>query len=145
MERMLELSNGVRDAILAHARDGYPHEVCGVLLGRAHGLERRQATDVFATANVDASRDRFRIDPREVLEADTLARERGLELVGFYHSHPDAPARASATDLELTSPWGGFSYPIVSVHRGEVAELRSWKRESDRWVEESVRLTETKA
>jgi proteasome lid subunit RPN8/RPN11 len=142
---MLDIPRDVRDAIFTHAREGYPHEVCGVLLGRMHGLAPAERREVVAShrarnLNTDRPHDRYLMDTRDVNAADTLARERGLEIVGFYHSHPDHPAQASATDLEESSPWGGYSYPIVSVVRGDPADLRSWAREGDRWIEENVRL-----
>jgi proteasome lid subunit RPN8/RPN11 len=142
---MLELALAVRDAIIAHAREGYPHEVCGVLLGKMHGLapdERREVKLARRARNLNTDRphDRYLMDPRDVNAADAAAREQGLEIVGFYHSHPDHPAKASQTDLENSSPWGGYSYPIVSVVEGEPRDLRSWARQDDAWVEESVRL-----
>src|SRR2546423_10274357 len=99
---MLELTCEVRDAIFAHAREGYPHEVCGVLLGKAHGLapaELRQARAAHRARNLNTDRphDRYLMDTRDVNAADALARAQGLEIVGFYHSHPDHPARASQT------------------------------------------------
>lgn len=143
---MLELPRAARDAIYAHAREGYPHEVCGVLLGKMLGVapeERREVHSVHRARNLNTDRphDRYLMDTRDVNEADGLARARGLEIVGFYHSHPDHPARASQTDLENSSPWGGYSYPIVSVAKGDPVELRSWARQDDSWVEE--RVTET--
>ena len=91
--------------------------------------------------NIEAvrRRDRYQLDPVDMARASRLAREQGLEIVGFYHSHPDHPAKASVTDLENSSPWGGYSYPIVSVVSGKVADLRSWYRENDAWVEETIK------
>src|SRR5262245_54620392 len=114
---MLTLPSNVRNAITDHAREGYPREVCGVLLGKSLGVEpsaRRDALAAVRAQNLEAERpnDRYRLDPADMVRADALARERGLEIVGFYHSHPDHPAKASVTDLENSSPWGGYSYPI---------------------------------
>lgn len=140
---MLELPEDVKEAICAHAREGYPHEVCGVLVGKMHGVtpaERREARVAFRARNLNSDRphDRYLMDPSDMNAADVAAREQGLEIVGFYHSHPDHPAVASKTDLENSSPWGGYSYPIVSVRKGDIADLRSWAREDDRWVEETI-------
>src|SRR5262245_32618280 len=140
---MLDLPEEVRRSILDHAREGYPHEVCGVLLGRSHGIEpaaRREAAVAVRARNLEQGRpnDRYTLDPTDMVSADRLARERGLEIVGFYHSHPDHPAVASRTDLENSSPWGGYSYPIVSVVKGDVAALRSWARDGDAWAEEQI-------
>src|SRR5437868_2293765 len=136
---MLKLPAEVRDEIFAHARTGYPHEVCGLLLGKMHGVgpsDEREARSAFRARNLNTDRphDRYLMDPESISAADRMARERGLEIVGFYHSHPDHPAKASETDLENSSPWGGYSYPIVSVQKGLVADLRSWARVDDRWV-----------
>lgn len=140
---MLVLPCEVRERIFAHAREGYPHEVCGLLLGKMHGIapgERREVVTSFRARNLNSERphDRYLMDPNDMNAADVAAREQGLEIVGFYHSHPDHPAVASKTDLENSSPWGGYSYPIVSVMKGDVADLRSWAREDDRWVEENI-------
>src|SRR5581483_12403261 len=102
---MLELPEEVKEAIFAHAREGYPHEVCGVLLGVMHGIapgDRREARVAFRARNLNAERphDRYLMDPADMNAADVAAREQGLEIVGFYHSHPDHPAVASKTDLE---------------------------------------------
>jgi proteasome lid subunit RPN8/RPN11 len=110
-----------------------------------HGLapdERREVKTARRARNLNTERprDRYSMDPRDVNAADTVARAQGLEIVGFYHSHPDHPARASATDLENSSPWGGYSYPIVSVVAGDPAELRSWARHDDHWIEERLEL-----
>jgi molybdopterin/thiamine biosynthesis adenylyltransferase/proteasome lid subunit RPN8/RPN11 len=140
---MLVLPRDVREQIFAEARAGYPHEICGVLLGKMHGIapgERREAIVAFPAKNLNKDRphDRYLMDPADMNAADVVARERGLEIVGFYHSHPDHPAVASKTDLENSSPWGGYSYPIVSVRKGDVADLKSWAREDDHWVEETL-------
>src|SRR5271169_2550742 len=110
---MLVLPREVQEEIFAHARSGYPHEVCGVLLGKMHGIapgERREAVSSFRAKNLNEDRphDRYLMDPSDMNAADVAARERGLEIVGFYHSHPDHPAVASKTDLENSSPWGGY-------------------------------------
>jgi proteasome lid subunit RPN8/RPN11 len=131
--------------LVEHAREGYPYEVCGVLLGKTRGLgpaDRRTAVRAFRARNlnVDRARDRFTLAPEDLARADGLARELGLEVTGFYHSHPDHPARASVTDLENSSPWGGYSYPIVSVMDGVAVDVKSWAREGDAWVEETIEV-----
>jgi proteasome lid subunit RPN8/RPN11 len=88
---MIVLPPDVRETILAHAREGYPNEVCGVLVGRSHGVDptaRREAVVAGRARNLEAARpnDRYRLDPADMARASALARERGLEIVGFYHS-----------------------------------------------------------
>jgi proteasome lid subunit RPN8/RPN11 len=134
---VIELPRDVRDAVCAHAREGYPREVCGVLLGRARA-DRRVATRALRARNASAAADRFQVEPADLVAALAQADASGLELIGFYHSHPDQPAVASSVDLAQTSPWGGYSYPIVSVVAGRVDDLRSWARVDDRWVEEAI-------
>jgi molybdopterin/thiamine biosynthesis adenylyltransferase/rhodanese-related sulfurtransferase/proteasome lid subunit RPN8/RPN11/molybdopterin converting factor small subunit len=140
---MLILPREVTERIYAHGREGYPHEICGVLLGVMHGVatgDRREVKVSLRAKNLNRDRphDRYLMDPSDLNAADQEARASGLEIVGFYHSHPDHPAVASRTDLENSSPWGGYSYPIVSIVKGDVADLRSWAREDDHWVEERI-------
>ncbi len=140
---MIILSPSVRQEIFAHACEGYPDEICGVLVGNSSGVDLAACREVRVAVrarNIETVRrnDRYQLDPADMARASALAREQGLEIVGFYHSHPDHPAVASVTDLENSSPWGGYSYPIVSVVAGVVADFRSWYREKDAWVEEKI-------
>lgn len=143
---MLVLPREVQAALQTQAQAGYPHEICGILLGRSTGPDmsvvsaRREAVLAVPARNLETERaaDRFRIDPHDMATASALARKRALEIIGFYHSHPDHPAEPSRTDLENSSPWSGYSYPIVSVLAGEVVALRSWVRDGDGWIEENI-------
>jgi proteasome lid subunit RPN8/RPN11 len=140
---MIVLPPPVRQEIFNHAREGYPNEVCGVLVGKSDGITQTACREVVRAVranNIEVVRrnDRYQLDPGDMARANRLAREQGLDIVGFYHSHPDHPAIASQTDLENSSPWGGYSYPIVSVIAGAVADLRCWYREGDAWVEETI-------
>lgn len=127
-----------REAMVAHARRADPEECCGVLLGNetARGV---RVTSVEPAANVDASdrRRRYTIDPRALLDAHRSARESGLEVVGYYHSHPRDPAVPSARDLDRALP--GASYVIVSLVADEPS-IRSWRLRADgeSFIEESV-------
>lgn len=78
----------------------------------------------------ESERNRFLIDPREQVRVEKDARARGLEVLGFYHSHPDHPARPSKYDREHAWPW--YSYLILSVEKGEPADLTSWVLTEDR-------------
>lgn len=120
------------------ARAGYPSETCGILIGRC-GDEDVRVEEVLAARNlnVERARDRYELDPAALLAADEAARDRGLEIVGVWHSHPDHPAVPSATDREQA--WRGWSYAIVSVSRGGVEELRSWRLTGTDFVEEMIR------
>ena len=118
----------------------YPFEACGVMIGSADG-QRVVVEDAFhaRNLNVERARDRFLLDPEDHLAADKVARQRGLEIVGFWHSHPDHPARPSATDLEAA--WEGYSYLIVSHPALGANELRSWRLHDGRFIEEKIRTT----
>ncbi|MFN7019054.1 MAG: M67 family metallopeptidase [Fimbriimonadales bacterium] len=123
----------------AHARAEYPHECCGALLGLEQG-DTRIVQQIIRLANerIDERERRFYLSPQQVLMAERRARELGLLLLGFYHSHPDHPAVPSEYDQEHALPY--YSYPILSVQRGEPAELRSWRLKEDRsgYDEETV-------
>ena len=133
----LVLPTVVNAAIRAHARATFPHECCGALLGR-EGV----AQEAFALANTteEGPRRRFLVRPDDYRAAETRARTAGLELIGFYHSHPDHPARPSQYDLDHA--WPSFSYVIVSVVAGDDQSLTSWRLKADRsaFDEESVTL-----
>lgn len=102
----------------------YPRESCGLLIGRVEG-RRHRVERVVATGNRRSERDRFEIDPRELLAATRAARAEGLELLGVWHSHPDAAARPSERDL--AGAWPTLSYLIASVTAEGPGALRSWR------------------
>jgi proteasome lid subunit RPN8/RPN11 len=120
-----------------HGEAGYPEEACGLLLGRsAGGLSEAVAVRRAVNLNRARARDRYELDPRDLLAAEREARERGLDVVGVWHSHPDHPAEPSATDL--SAAWEGWSYVIVPVLAGVAGDPRSWRLAGDRFVEEPV-------
>ena len=130
------------ESIRVHAAAEYPKESCGLLVGR-DAVMHRTVTHAVAAANVDgATSRRFTIAPEDFLRAERTARERGLEVVGFYHSHPDVEARPSAFDRDHA--WSGYSYVIVSVRGGTARETRSWELRPDRstFDEEGLFLAE---
>jgi proteasome lid subunit RPN8/RPN11 len=122
-----ELSGRIR----AHGTETYPHECCGALLGRDSDGAREIAEIVPLTnQRNDSPRNRFSITPEDVRDADAAARKAGLDLIGWYHSHPDAPARPSEFDREHAWPW--YSYIIVSVRERVPREMNSWRLADDR-------------
>lgn len=131
----IRLTSGVDSAIRAHGRDTFPHECCGAMLG-SDGVVR----EAFALPNTteEGPRRRFLVRPDDYRVAEKRAREAGLDLLGFYHSHPDHPAKPSQYDLDHA--WPSFSYVIVSVMGGEDKQLTSWQLKGDRsaFEEESV-------
>lgn len=114
------------DTILDEAEARYPHESCGVLLGRMGA--KAEVLEAHPAPNIDRERahDRYLMDPRRQLDIEKDARRRGLDVVGYFHSHPDHPSKASATDLERS--WEGMLYLIVSVRQGRMASAQSWFR-----------------
>lgn len=124
------LGRSQRQRIAEESRRAYPGECCGFLLGSRRGGGAR-VTEVRPAPNAGeegAGARRFRIAPELLLRAHREADARGLEVVGFYHSHPDAEARPSALDREHA--WPGYSYLIVGVAAGVPRELRSWRMEA---------------
>jgi proteasome lid subunit RPN8/RPN11 len=127
-----------------HAAASYPDECCGVLIGRILD-DSTVVESVLAADNErdDSRHNRYLINPETVLAAHKAARALGLDVVGYYHSHPDHPARPSEFDREHA--WPGVSYLIVSVEKGSVADARSWRLADDREkfdeekIEEAVR------
>ncbi len=118
-------------AIERHAAADYPEECCGFLLGRTEG-DRVLVSRVLAAGNErsESRHNRFVIGPEVVLRAQRAARGEGLDVVGYYHSHPDHPARPSEFDREHA--WPGLSYLIVGVAGGRPSEVRSWRLADDR-------------
>lgn len=120
------LEEAVEEAICRHGEEGYPAEVCGLLLGkieegRVGVMEAVRAKNV---AEKGRQADRYEIDPKDVLAAMNAAAAKGLDVVGVYHSHPDHPAMASKTDTELA--WEGWAYVIVSVVKGRAGVVHGW-------------------
>lgn len=143
MSAVLKIPDELIRSIHAHGVETYPHECCGALLGR-DGDESREITALLPLANRrdDSPRNRFELTPDDVRRAEKTAREKRLELLGWYHSHPDAPARPSEFDREHAWPW--YSYVIVSVQKGVARDTTSWRLQDDRTAYDSE-LIETVA
>jgi proteasome lid subunit RPN8/RPN11 len=116
------------EAIEAHGAEGYPDEICGVMLGT---LADRVVTDVRRARNiiVERSRDRYEIDPRDHIRIQREADASGLDIVGYYHSHPDHPAQASRFDTERA--WAAYVYVIVSIQNGQPVDANAFVAEQD--------------
>ena len=124
---MLKINQAGVTEIRRHAEQAYPHECCGVLLGRLEG-GARCVSEVMGCANTheDSPQNRYHIDPRELIRLQREGRERGQDIVGFYHSHPDHPPAWSPTDL-AEAHWFGCSYVITSVVQGKAAATSSFE------------------
>jgi proteasome lid subunit RPN8/RPN11 len=116
---MLRISQSLYDALRAHGEETYPYECCGVLLGQVED-DNRIVTTVERAGNTrsDSAHNRYNIDPRDLIRIQREGRNRGEDIVGFYHSHPDHPARWSPTDF-AEAHWYGCSYVITSVEKGK--------------------------
>jgi proteasome lid subunit RPN8/RPN11 len=134
----IALTAAVDAAIRRHGRETFPHECCGAMLGK-DGV----VSEAYALPNTteEGPRRRFLVRPDDYRLAEKRASAAGLELLGFYHSHPDHPARPSQYDLDHA--WPFFSYVIVSVMAGEDKLLTSWRLQDDRsaFDEEDVNTT----
>jgi proteasome lid subunit RPN8/RPN11 len=143
----LRMNNAHLEAIRAHASRDYPNECCGMLLGKADGDSKR-VTEAVPLTNLrhdaaraqellpvddpgrETERNRFLIDPLDQLRLEKEARKRGLDVLGYYHSHPDHPARPSNYDRDHAWPW--YSYVIIAVERSLPKDLTSWVLAEDR-------------
>jgi proteasome lid subunit RPN8/RPN11 len=129
---MIEAHPDHLEAIRRHGQQDYPYECCGLLIGsfEAGAKVVREVYPISNAREEATKRNRFLITAQELMRGERHARERKLDVVGFYHSHPDHPAAPSPFDLEHA--WPTYSYVIVSVQQGQAADLRSWELESDR-------------
>ncbi len=132
----LHLTLELDAALRAHAARDYPHECCGFLIGTpappglgAGGATVTRAAPALNTRD-DSPRNRFEIDPGELVRTDRQARADGLSVLGFYHSHPDAPAVPSNFDREHA--WPGYCYVIIAVAAGQPREINNWLLRDDR-------------
>jgi len=116
------------EAIQAHGAEGYPNEICGIMLGPQGD---RTVTAVRRARNiiVERSRDRYEIDPLDHIRIQREADAAGLDIVGYYHSHPDHPARASVFDTERA--WAGYVYVIVSIENGKPVDANAFVADED--------------
>jgi proteasome lid subunit RPN8/RPN11 len=129
---MIRIAEQQLEEIREHGIRDYPYECCGLLLGR-YGADGKVVTETYPISNAreeSAKRNRFLIEPVELMRGERYARERDLEVVGFYHSHPDSPAVPSQYDLDHA--WPTYSYIIVSTREDEATDLFSREQEPDR-------------
>ncbi|MGH9329315.1 MAG: Mov34/MPN/PAD-1 family protein [Vicinamibacterales bacterium] len=157
----LRIADGALEAIRRHAAETYPDECCGALIGHADSGSPRAAESASSSAAGSAqplqsvisvvplanttdegARTRFLVRPADYRHAEARARADGAELVGFYHSHPDHPARPSEHDLDHA--WPNLSYVIVAVERGRPGAIASWRLRADRTTFDEEGLEETR-
>jgi proteasome lid subunit RPN8/RPN11 len=147
---MLRLTTAIYDALRAHGEETYPHECCGVLLGRFEdGINTVEAAVRAGNTRTDSAHNRYNIAPQELVKIQRQGREQGWDIVGFYHSHPDHPAQWSSTDL-AEAHWLGCSYVITAVTSGVAKQTNSFRltgaSEDDKALEtEPVEVVDTDA
>jgi len=130
------ITSELAEKIRAHGAETYPHECCGALLGREELIDGRKIVreilGLFPLVNrrEDSPRNRFSVTSEDVRAAEKAAGEQEMEVVGWYHSHPDHPARPSEFDREHAWPW--YSYVIVSVANGKPEDMTSWRLNDNR-------------
>jgi proteasome lid subunit RPN8/RPN11 len=122
---MIRIQSEPWAAMVAHARETYPNECCGAMLGTVDDdtkivRESMRLRNSFEGAQAA----RYELRPEDLLAADKAARERKMELIGIYHSHPDCDAYFSQTDLKNSCPW--YSFVVLSIRQGEFDHANSW-------------------
>ncbi len=122
---MIRIEKDAWRTVVGHAEAAYPNECCGALLGVCeNGAKLVKEAVELENAFTGSRRNRYEVRPEDLLRADRAARDRGLDLIGIYHSHPDCDAYFSATDLKNSCPW--YSFVVVSVRGGKVDHVRSF-------------------
>jgi proteasome lid subunit RPN8/RPN11 len=124
----VKIDRAAYEAIQAHGVEGYPNEICGVLIGSSgegRASEAKRARNII----VERSKDRYEIDPRDHIRIQREADSAGLDIVGYYHTHPDHPAQASRFDTERA--WAGYVYLIVAVRQGKPVDANAFVAEAD--------------
>ncbi len=122
----LTISQSLYDQLRAHGEEIYPNECCGIMLGTANG-DALEVTQLLRAGNTrtDSAHNRYHIAPQELIAAQREGRKLGLDIVGFYHSHPDHPAQWSSTDF-AEAHWFGCAYVITAVAQGKAAITNSF-------------------
>lgn len=120
----MKISAELREHMRAMGERAYPNEGCGILLGgfgnEVEVVEVREGTNL----REDRARDRYILDPKDILQAEKDARERGIEVVGFWHTHPDHPAQPSQYDADYA--WPEYVYVIMAIHSGSQVDVNAF-------------------
>lgn len=127
---MLIIPDVLQSRIASESEEGYPEEICGVMIGVERGSDREvQEVKLLSNVMEENRARRYLIDPLELARTERDADARGLTVLGFYHSHPDHPPKPSPTDLEWA--WPFYSYVIQAVEKGTAAAKHSWRLKDD--------------
>jgi proteasome lid subunit RPN8/RPN11 len=122
---MIRIEPDAWAAMVSHAQQAYPNECCGAMIGSIDGDAKAVRVAMpLENAFEGAQAARYELRPEDLLAADKAARERSMDLIGIYHSHPDCDAYFSKTDLQNSCPW--YSFVVLSVQKGEFHHANSW-------------------
>ncbi|PWU00785.1 MAG: hypothetical protein C5B51_24390 [Terriglobia bacterium] len=122
---MIRIEREPWETMVSHARQTYPNECCGAMLGALNGGEKLVRVALpLENAFAGAQAARYELRPEDLLAADKAARERNMDLIGIYHSHPDCDAYFSTTDLQNSCPW--YSFVVMSIRDGQFHHANSW-------------------
>jgi proteasome lid subunit RPN8/RPN11 len=125
-QNTLRIPVSLYDALRAHGEETYPHECCGIMMGKGVGDDLQVAGLIRAgNTRTDSAHNRYNIAPQELIKAQREGRKAGLDIVGFYHSHPDHPAQWSQTDF-AEAHWFGCAYVITAVAKGKAEITNSF-------------------
>ena len=141
---MIKIPSSILREIYDHMEASYPHECCGLLVGRVVN-ENERAVHTFRKCrnlNTERAHDRYEMDPQCWMNTEREFDSSPYGIVGIYHSHPDHPSRASQTDTDAA--WPNYSYVIASVQKGTVTSTQSWmlNETEKRFYEEAVVVDE---
>ena len=136
---MIRIESEPWKVMVAHARRTYPNECCGAMVGSTDG-ETKTVREAIELRNAfeGAQAARYELRPEDLLAADRAARERGMDLIGIYHSHPDCDAYFSTTDLQNSCPW--YSFVVLSIQKGDFHHANSWLPNVDQTAAEKEEL-----
>jgi proteasome lid subunit RPN8/RPN11 len=137
---MIRIEETAWQVMLDHAREAYPRECCGILLGVEQANGERVVTSAFPCRNAyeGDQGDRFVIDPRDQVRATLKSRSEEIDILGFFHSHPDCAAYFSATDLKNSWPW--YSNVVLSIRQGKIAGAAAFRANEDQSQSEPEEL-----
>ncbi len=137
---MIHIETEPWQLMVAHARETYPNECCGAMLGSTDGDAKRVVRALRLRNSFEgAHAARYELSPEDLLEADREARRNHMDLIGIYHSHPDCGAYFSETDLKNSCPW--YSFVVLSIQKGEFDHANSWLPNVDQTAAEKEELT----
>jgi proteasome lid subunit RPN8/RPN11 len=136
---MIRIEKQAWDSMVAHARETYPNECCGALLGAGdNGQKLVRMAVPMENVTQGPQGSRYELRAEDLLGADQLARRQSMDLVGIYHSHPDCEAYFSETDLKNSCPW--YSFVVLSIRGGKVDHANSWLPNAEQTAAEKEEL-----